>query len=339
MFGVETAEPEPDFTISSKGSTYQEVTFANMNEIEYSVPIVFCEGDEIGFGREVSRQLFVSEGDTVCDENYFVVENNGYSRVLQLKDIRNTVDSKYVKIMDIGTGDTAIYDCDSNGVASINMDGYSYGVALVQTTSEPSQTCIRLGDITDDADGEAGLISGGGQELRLSSITEPNSFGLVKSGSNIELGFINKGIIEYESDIFYCSNSVLKLASSDTDSVHSMEEQGVCDNDYFFIEKGGNSRLLQLVDVQSTTDSKYIKIKDVGTGDSTNFDLDSNNVAKINMDGYSYSVKAYPSDKCIVTTDITDNVGMYPSIQNSKGGILKIKDVISSSSDGGGSSA
>ncbi|MCK5282585.1 MAG: hypothetical protein KAK00_04205 [Nanoarchaeota archaeon] len=139
-----------------------QIEFTNKNGVEYKVPIITVPSNgTVYLGKSQTDSLRVHEtgainaSTTVCDEDTFIIESDEISRVLQLKSIKNGTDSKYVKIKDLGTGDSTNYDFTvSNGVADLNIDGYTYQVTVVGGSSP---TCITLTETTDDADHIAGL--------------------------------------------------------------------------------------------------------------------------------------------------------------------------------------
>ncbi len=164
-----------------------KMSFTNKNSIDYNVPILYTNSSGfIYLGEEFGKDLIVNESSTiqVCDENYFVVENDEQSRVLQLTNIKNGTDNKYVKIKDVGTGDSTQYDFDSStGVADMNIDGYTYQVTVV---GGASPSCVNPTDITDDSDGKSDIWTKYGTKIELfgSMARESGSSILNDSGLN-----------------------------------------------------------------------------------------------------------------------------------------------------------
>ena len=149
-----------------------EIKFTNKNGVDYSFPIFYVQSDGVPhLGKQPGEELYLSEGDKVCDEDSFVIENDGITRVLQLKDIKNTADTKYVKIKDIGTGDTIDYDFDYSNVADIVLDGYTYQVTVV---SDVNPGCIELTETTDDSDDKSDIFTQYGTEISLRKGTDYN---------------------------------------------------------------------------------------------------------------------------------------------------------------------
>ncbi len=149
------------------------LSFTSKNGIDYNAPLVFAYPPSTSFihlGEKSGKELHVKEGSYICDENYFVVESNENSRVLQLTNIKNADDSKHVKIKDIGSGDVMEFDFDpSTRVADMNIDGYTYKVR-VENLSEPR--CVTGTELTDDGDGIARLWTVTGIEIELTNSTE-----------------------------------------------------------------------------------------------------------------------------------------------------------------------
>ncbi len=145
-----------------------KIKFTNKNGDEYDVPIFYVPANgTVYLGEELSKDLQTTEGTVVCDEDYFIVENDETTRILQLKDIKNTSDSKYAKIKDLGTGGVTNYDfSETTRVADINLDGYTYQITV---DAVASPTCATLTEITDDATGKALLWTKYGSSINLTS--------------------------------------------------------------------------------------------------------------------------------------------------------------------------
>jgi hypothetical protein len=130
--------------------------------------------------KEVGKNLVNNESSTVCDDDYFIIENDETSRVMQLTNVRNTTDTHYVKVKDIGTGDSAQYDFDTTDhIAKMNLDGYEY--QLYVPASVASAGCAILQEITDDGDKVADLWTKYGSVI---NITGNNSGAQYNDGAS-----------------------------------------------------------------------------------------------------------------------------------------------------------
>ncbi len=140
-----------------------EILFTNKNGVDYLFPALYWDQYEfdLNFGKYPNKDLNTKEGSRVCDESYFIVENDNTSRVLQVKNIRNTTNESYVEVKDLGTGGSTQYDFGLDGVADLNMDGYTY-----QLKHAPYD-CVDAIETTDDADGEANLWTQYGLEVSI----------------------------------------------------------------------------------------------------------------------------------------------------------------------------
>lgn len=144
------------------------LTFTNKNSVEYKFPfLTVFSNNTVELGDSTAGEpMFNVEGNVVCRKGYFIIESDKTSRVLQLNDVKNSTDNKYVRLKDLGTGQTSQYDFNAATGSTTDMviDGYTYRVTVVGG-SDP--TCITLNEITDSSDGKAHLWTKYGSKMNL----------------------------------------------------------------------------------------------------------------------------------------------------------------------------
>jgi len=143
-----------------------KLTFTNKNGVEYKVPAFWStnSGASINLGEETGKNLTLNESTVICDEGYFAVESDEISRVMQLVDIKNTSSNHYIKVKDLGTGQTNQYDFDTTSlVANVDLDGYTYQLTVQTSTTG----CVVGTKLTDDTDNYVDLWTRYGSMLTL----------------------------------------------------------------------------------------------------------------------------------------------------------------------------
>jgi len=152
--------------IQETSATSIGMEFINGNGVHYNSPLFYYDDGELHLGEEAPKELFVMEGELVCDEEMFWVESDEVTRVLQLKDVTYDSDEHSIKLKDLGTGDISIYDMQSEDVIDINLDGYTYQ-ASYDNESEEYSDCITLVEITDDSDNKADFWTDYGMKVEV----------------------------------------------------------------------------------------------------------------------------------------------------------------------------
>jgi hypothetical protein len=136
--GLEVGSTE-EIKLKPSGNNNYILTFKNKNGYEYNVPAVAYDTSTLKFGKYSGgnmRDLVVNESEAIDKNDYFSVNKNKYSHVLQFKSINQN--DKIVKLKDIGSGDTievTYTGAVTAGTGTLNLDGNQYKVNTSSATS------------------------------------------------------------------------------------------------------------------------------------------------------------------------------------------------------------
>ncbi|NQV09377.1 hypothetical protein HQ529_06005, partial [Candidatus Woesearchaeota archaeon] len=154
--GLSEDSPE-EIKIRPSGTSNYKLSFTNKAGVAYNEFMWANVSGDISLGKKVGtglRDLVINESEPVTKNEYFIVNKNKYSRILQYADI-NTADS-IVKIKDLGSGSTHEVSYASN-TGDLILDGNTYAVVLSDGTSASST-------ITVDLDGD-GTVENAAMQL------------------------------------------------------------------------------------------------------------------------------------------------------------------------------
>ena len=133
--------------------------------------------------------------------------------------------------------------------------------------------------------------------------------------NTLRFTFTNKNGVTYDFPLFSMAAEGAEVKLGDVNNNLILDEGSViCDEDYFAVESNGISRVLRLADITNTSQAHNVKIRDMGTGDLTNYDFDvATGQAEIPMDGdrYLLTVVGKNTPTCVVATDIVNIQGRY----------------------------
>lgn len=152
---------EDKIEIKSSGDKNIEIELITKSDEKIKEDLFWLNGSTVVLGQNNDRQLYFTEGDTACEKDLFIVENNKDSYLLQLK----KVNSDKLEIIDLGTDDTEeISDVQNGTNANFYKGGIKYTLSDIDTTLH----CLVLNDTTDDGiDGTANLWTKNGAQLVL----------------------------------------------------------------------------------------------------------------------------------------------------------------------------
>ena len=152
------SSPTEDLKFSPSGKRNYKIEFTNRKGVEYSQKVFYINTSQTtvppSLGEDGDDPLFNIEGEEVCDNDYFIVENNKNSRILRMMDVSTSETT--ITLKDVGTGDSTTHSYTVSGtdlISNFVMDGATYQVNV----SDASGKCVTLNDITDDTTGRANL--------------------------------------------------------------------------------------------------------------------------------------------------------------------------------------
>jgi len=140
-----------------------KLTFTNRggttyNEYVYSTTGTTASTEELALGKysgSSRKDLVISETEAIADEEYFVVNKNKYSRLLQFKDVSpgsSTSDnSGTIKVKDLGTAGDTIEVSYASLTGNLILDGNTYQINVSSDTSS-ADLYVDMngdGDLTD----------------------------------------------------------------------------------------------------------------------------------------------------------------------------------------------
>jgi hypothetical protein len=178
--------------ITRENDNSLRLTFTNKNGQEYKVPIFYINSSNfVLLGKEAGKDLFNVDGQTASRDDMFIVDSgdsDATSRVLQVISVKNATDSHYVKIKEVGTGDTTQYDWTSatNPTVTIDLDGTSYTITAVAGTTNDS---VVLTDISKETDGASYLWTKYGSKFNLTNNFNETNGSITDIGVTYNLQF------------------------------------------------------------------------------------------------------------------------------------------------------
>ena len=153
--GLEIPKTE-EITLKPSGNKNYKLKFTNKNGDVCNQEIFATDGTNIFLGKysgSTRRDLVINESELISDEEYFTVNKNKYSHILQLKDVKTS--DKIVKLKDVCSGETievSYTGSATEGTGTLNLDGNRYKINVTggnaiyadmngdQTIDDPSPT-------------------------------------------------------------------------------------------------------------------------------------------------------------------------------------------------------
>lgn len=153
--GLEASQTEV-LRFYPSGRNNYKIQYVNRDGVEYDEKIFFYNssitvpsttGPRVSLGDDATHQLFVVEGETVCDNDMFVTEFNKHSRIFELTDV--SANDRTFSLKDKGTGKTTehSYNSGANPLGTFTFDGANFQVNVTDTVNK----CVDLINIAADS--------------------------------------------------------------------------------------------------------------------------------------------------------------------------------------------
>jgi len=133
--------------IAPSGSLNLKLKMKNKAGEQINEEIFYFNGSDILLAKDSNRQIYVNENDVAGDEDFFIVETNKYSHLMQIKKF-SSADSE-ITLKDVDTGNTETVNV-SEGIAKFYKDGYEYMLEIVETGEYSNWESATLTEIAGD---------------------------------------------------------------------------------------------------------------------------------------------------------------------------------------------
>lgn len=194
--GLEVAKTE-EIKLKPSGSNNYKLEWTNKNGQVYNLEMFgynSAAGSKVTLGKlsgSTIRDIVVHENELIGDEEYFIISKNGYSHIMQFKDV-NTANS-IIKVQDAAVGGSTYEVTFTSLAGDLNLDGNTFRVNLTglndsiavdldgDTTFEGGQTVVN-GSMMAQSSGKTVACTG----------TDSTTTGLVtKYGACISIGVVS----------------------------------------------------------------------------------------------------------------------------------------------------
>lgn len=261
-----------DFILRPSGSLNYRIKFTNKAGIYYNQDVLCYNTQSMCLGRYTGStyyKLAKEENGIINKNEYFIVYKNGYSHILQFKNVRPG--ENLINIKDVGDGTLypIVYN-EANLQGTLNLDGNSYIITLNMDATSSVVSGVDFngdGQISDSTS----LLTNDNDATLSFDLSMPADFVLIPSGLNTKLIFTNKNGIEYNTEVLTWDGNVVEPGKNTGTEVHNLlmkESDEINEGDYFVLSKNGYSHIMEY----SSLDDGILTLIDVG--DSSSYEIE-----------------------------------------------------------------